>query len=188
MPYIFKFGNKEIKIPKFEELTWSKIASKPSTFPPSTHNHAWGDVTGKPSTFAPSSHTHDDRYYTETEINAKIGDSGWVNCTLGNGISQYGSGHPAAQVRKIGNIVFLRGIVTNSTTWTTHDSIITIPSGFRPAYSVDIVQQGSGSNRFNLIVSVSGPCKAERYSNNTTISNTVPLNSWLNLYGSWLVG
>lgn len=31
---------------------------------------AWADITGKPSTFTPSSHTHDDRYYTETEINA----------------------------------------------------------------------------------------------------------------------
>lgn len=32
----------------------------------------WSDVVGKPSTFAPSSHTHDDRYYTESEINAKL--------------------------------------------------------------------------------------------------------------------
>lgn len=32
----------------------------------------WSDVVGKPSTFTPSSHTHDDRYYTESEINAKL--------------------------------------------------------------------------------------------------------------------
>lgn len=32
----------------------------------------WGGVTGKPSTFTPSSHTHDDRYYTESEMNAKL--------------------------------------------------------------------------------------------------------------------
>ena len=34
---------------------------------------AWGNVSGKPSNYTPSSHTHDDRYYTETEINTKLG-------------------------------------------------------------------------------------------------------------------
>lgn len=33
----------------------------------------WSGVTGKPSTFTPSSHTHDDRYYTETEVDSKLG-------------------------------------------------------------------------------------------------------------------
>ena len=32
----------------------------------------WSGITGKPSTYAPSSHTHDDRYYTESEMNAKL--------------------------------------------------------------------------------------------------------------------
>lgn len=44
---------------------------------------AWGNVTGKPSTFTPSSHTHDDRYYTESEINTKLGDL--------SSLSSYGS-------------------------------------------------------------------------------------------------
>lgn len=44
---------------------------------------AWGNVTGKPSTFTPSSHNHDDRYYTETEINNKLGDL--------SSLSSYGS-------------------------------------------------------------------------------------------------
>ena len=34
---------------------------------------AWGNVSGKPSSYTPSSHTHDDRYYTEAEINTKLG-------------------------------------------------------------------------------------------------------------------
>lgn len=34
---------------------------------------AWENVSGKPSSYTPSSHTHDDRYYTETEINTKLG-------------------------------------------------------------------------------------------------------------------
>lgn len=33
---------------------------------------AWGNLTGVPSTFTPSAHTHDDRYYTETESDARF--------------------------------------------------------------------------------------------------------------------
>lgn len=33
---------------------------------------AWDDITGKPSTFPPSAHNHDDRYYTESEIDALL--------------------------------------------------------------------------------------------------------------------
>ena len=45
---------------------YSGTAAKANSVP-------WSGVTGKPSTFTPSSHTHDDRYYTETEINTKLG-------------------------------------------------------------------------------------------------------------------
>lgn len=33
---------------------------------------SWNDLTDKPTTFTPSAHTHDDRYYTETEIDALL--------------------------------------------------------------------------------------------------------------------
>lgn len=33
---------------------------------------AWANLTGVPSTFTPSAHTHDDRYYTETESDARF--------------------------------------------------------------------------------------------------------------------
>lgn len=33
----------------------------------------WGGVTNKPSTFPPSAHNHDDRYYTETEMDGMLG-------------------------------------------------------------------------------------------------------------------
>lgn len=33
---------------------------------------AWGNVSSKPSSYPPSGHNHDDRYYTETEINTKL--------------------------------------------------------------------------------------------------------------------
>lgn len=53
--------------------TWGDISNKPSTYTPSSHTHTWGEISGKPSTYPPSSHTHDDRYFTEAEINSKLG-------------------------------------------------------------------------------------------------------------------
>lgn len=82
--------------------SWGEIANKPSTFTPAghkhvkaditdfptlgtaaaknvgdfaaaSHSHSWDSVTGKPTTFAPSSHNHDDRYYTESEMDTKLG-------------------------------------------------------------------------------------------------------------------
>ena len=52
-------------LPASDVYAWAKASSKPS--------YSWGEITGKPSTYTPSSHTHDDRYYTETEINTKLG-------------------------------------------------------------------------------------------------------------------
>lgn len=46
---------------------------KYATIAGSAGSVAWGNVSGKPSSYTPSSHTHDDRYYTETEINTKLG-------------------------------------------------------------------------------------------------------------------
>ena len=83
--------------------------------------------------------------------------------------------------------VHLRGAVTNSTTWQTHDNIITIPAGFRPSVTEAFLMQGSGSNRYLLMIQSGGNCNAQRYTNNTTMSNTVPTGSWLCMYATWMV-
>jgi hypothetical protein len=46
----------------YTEATYSQIG----------HTHSWGTITGKPSTFPPSSHDHDGRYYTQGEIDTKM--------------------------------------------------------------------------------------------------------------------
>ena len=35
------------------------------------HSHTWADITDKPTELPPTAHNHDDRYYTETESDAK---------------------------------------------------------------------------------------------------------------------
>lgn len=39
----------------------------------------WNNFTNIPATFAPSAHTHDDRYYTETESDARFGNNLFVS-------------------------------------------------------------------------------------------------------------
>jgi hypothetical protein len=51
------------------EVTWSSVTGKPSTFPPSAHNHPWSDITGKPLTFPPDPHTH-----AQAEVTGLIAD------------------------------------------------------------------------------------------------------------------
>lgn len=39
---------------------------------PGQDTHDWASITGKPTSYPPSGHTHDDRYYTESELDAKL--------------------------------------------------------------------------------------------------------------------
>lgn len=117
---------------------------------------------------------------------SNVYDSGWVDCNYGNGIYSYDNNSwNQVQVRKVNGTVFIRGVIGNKTTWQTHDSLLTFPKEYAPQKESRFVMQGSGSNRWLLVVRTDGICKAERYSNNTTTSNTVPLNSWLNVFASW---
>ena len=38
-----------------------------------THSHGWVNITGKPSSFPATAHSHHDLYYTESEVNTKLG-------------------------------------------------------------------------------------------------------------------
>lgn len=44
------------------------LAGKSAT----THGHTFDAITNKPATYPPDAHNHDERYYTETEINALL--------------------------------------------------------------------------------------------------------------------
>ena len=98
----FRVGSSETDYKLYHEghvPTWSEIASKPSTFTPSSHNQAWSTITstpttiagygitdafdgtwaslsGKPSTFTPSSHNHDTRY---PKLDVSTASSTWTS-------------------------------------------------------------------------------------------------------------
>jgi len=135
---------------------------------------AWNNVTGKPTTFP-------------------VADSGWVNCTLNSNFQRFDStgNYATLQVRKIANIVHLRGTVKNISAFTpTADGshvVCTVPNGYRPAYKMSVVMQGSGSNRFCSSVYANGEVSIHRYSNNTTMQNQIPAGAFLNFEMSWVV-
>ncbi len=74
-------------------VAWDKVTGKPSTFAPSSHTHTIANVTGLQAALDGKSnngHTHDDRYYTESEMNAKLADK--ANASHGhNNIGCYGT-------------------------------------------------------------------------------------------------
>ena len=66
-------------------ISYDNVSDKPSTFTPSAHTHSIRDITDLQTTldgkqasgnYAASSHTHDDRYYTETESDARFAAAG----------------------------------------------------------------------------------------------------------------
>jgi hypothetical protein len=62
-------------------------------------------------------------------INAALG--GWVNVTFNTGWGNTGGGNQTCQYKKVGDLVFLRGLATRSSGSAT--TMFTLPSGFRPA-------------------------------------------------------
>lgn len=119
-----------------------------------------------------------------TELNSKLQDTGWVDCSLGNGMSVAGGRTP--QVRRIGNIVYMRGRVTTSTQWTQHDSIVRIPDGFRPSQDEAFIQTSTGTYRYRLEVKPAGNVVANAITNNENGNATTLNGQWFALSCSWL--
>nr|WP_326529633.1 hypothetical protein [Rhodoferax sp.] len=62
-----------------------------------------------------------------------IGEA-WTNASYNTGWGSYGGGYHAAQYKKFGDLVFLRGLVVRSSGSAT--TIFTLPSGYRPTNSM----------------------------------------------------
>ena len=115
-------------------------------------------------------------------------DTGWVDVEL-NSVKVYNdieSNTP--KVRRIGSKVYLKGAVSPTEAATELIPAFTIPEGFRPVGLPHVfIEQGSGSNRFCLDIRNTGEARIYRYSNDTTASNEIPTNAWLNCFAEWLV-
>ncbi|ROR28096.1 ReqiPepy6 Gp37-like protein [Mobilisporobacter senegalensis] len=114
------------------------------------------------------------------------GDTGWQfvqDEDFQNGFISYSAG--AAQrprYRKVGLTVHLfgacsppAGATINSGSATT---MFTLPEGFRPSYDFRTLCQGSGSNKWLLVVGQNGNCTAARYGTDAYAPN-ITGNEWL---------
>ena len=115
-------------------------------------------------------------------------DTGWKDITLPSGFSHHSSTQKA-QYRRVGNTVHLKGAIknTNALKVNTDIQIGTIgDTTCRPSYHVYLIAQGSGINRFLIGIGPSGTIYLNRYG--TTSAIQVPSGSWLNIFGSFVVG
>lgn len=71
----------------------------------------------------------------------KVEDSGWLTLPLLNGAVAYSEAQKP-QYRKIGNVVYMRGVFKGVTT--TPVTIAQLPEGYRPAMKVIIPQLATG--------------------------------------------
>lgn len=100
----------------------------------------------------------DRRYYNKTEplLSPTISDptitgstGAWDGFTFGSGWANYGSGWNNGQVKKVGDLVFLRGLVYRFSGSDT--TIATLPAGSRPPAGVIFaVDTNSGSGRVDI--------------------------------------
>lgn len=109
------------------------------------------------------------------------GDTGWITATLTSSFTPYsGDANNTPRYRRIGNVVYISGIVTPATTIsaaTETTTIFTLPSGYRPTRALATICQGSQINRWALGVGVNGDVTLARYG--STARSDVPAGAWL---------
>ena len=71
----------------------------------------------------------------------------WAGVSFGTSWSDYGSGFQACQYKKVGDLVFLRGVANSgAASWTTYPVIGTLPAGYRPAAKLRQAVDGNGAH------------------------------------------
>lgn len=81
----------------------------------------------------------------------------------------------------------MRGRVKTSTTWEQHDSMITIPEGFRPEIDTPFIQSSSGSFRYRMEIMTTGKVVANGITNNTYGNYTAEVDQWFALESTWVI-
>ena len=107
-----------------------------------------------------------------------LADSGWQTATLSSAFQVYNNtaGY-APKYRRIGDVVYVTGVVSPTTEITNGAVIFTLPSGYRPSAYSAFICQGSSANRWLLNVGTNGEVNIGRYG--TTESVAVPSGTWL---------
>ena len=92
-------------------------------------------------------------------------DSLWQGATLSSRFTYYDS-TSTVQYKRIGNVVYVRGVVKPTSAIAGSDTryvIFNLPVGYRPAYDVYTLCQGSSANKWLLTVNINGNVCFSRY-------------------------
>lgn len=93
------------------------------------------------------------------ELNAKTDDSGWINMSLINGWASHGTQWQQPSYRKIGNQIFIRGLISGGN----NDSICAnLPSAYRPS-KITYFNSASGEGVARGTISTNGNLTIESY-------------------------
>lgn len=178
---------------------WDSIINRPTSLTPGAHKHSASDIntgtfdisripTGSSAhQVALGNHTHAGMA-TEAWVNGRAAmiDTGWQNLGFAsNARAHSDSNRP--QYRRIGNIVYLRGALTNITHRDPRTTFATIPASFngfnlRPSRSHSFIQntsRGSGgvANSARWAVSTTGNISLEAATRVPVADHWFPLNT-----------
>lgn len=117
-------------------------------------------------------------------------DTGWQKPTFNSGYKEYNSSTDPLEYRVINNLVEIRGIFYNNNAVTPGNSNVnfaSIPVKYAPTQKITLLQQGSGANKFYVVILTDGNLAWSRYGTTTTTTQATA-GSWLNCYAKYTIG
>ncbi len=111
------------------------------------------------------------------DLNPNTTDTNWQIMTLASSTFAYYDNDHKLKIRKIGNVVYIRGAVKPTVEISSSAVIAIIPTGYRPSEQSVFVCQGGGMNRWDLRIENNGRMTIERYG--TTTASAIPVDAWL---------
>jgi hypothetical protein len=126
------------------------------------------NVNGKISGVATPTASTDaaNKAYVDSVVSGSAATQSWTNVTsFGSCWTNYGNGYQTVQYKKVGDMVYLRGTIYDSS-WTlsTCNPVLTLPAGFRPQRTVTFYQSGAGGGQTlqitnnGIVTRTSGVC------------------------------
>lgn len=112
-------------VAKYSNVENTADSEKSVKYAQSAGSVAWGDISDKPSTYPPSSHNHNAIYYTKTEFDTKFANANEVTLN-----STYGCVYKKVNGIVVLHIDFASKSIANGTV------IGKLPSGFIPLYTM----------------------------------------------------
>ena len=151
-------------------ITWAR----------SNHEHP------KSSLYAEASHSHTS---LENRLSALETDSGWVYLSLTGNFYNFSTNDPA-QYRKVGNIVYVNGLIALNGNLTAGSEWVigTLPVGYRPSKNFSFVcELNNNANLWTCIVKTNGEITFNRLRDKTGFIDGVQWVDTLKLYVTFVI-